>query len=583
MTSSPSGDSLDVQDLVRRLANAEALTPAALHLELLLGGWPTDDPLRLAYRREIPDEKIDGFIEAWQHISETSTNELAVVVARDNLWSYTSGKPVDRFAMANKAIAGYARLASDERILADDQVDYLGDAIRIALELSGQEDTIAGLRSIVVERFERHAEAADVADSTALTDLHRDFPVVPLGDPEFEAAELRASTRLQHHHAVLSALRVMVATRKSLEWDVLTLEKHYAQAQVASANDLTLRARLWEAWLDLTSPSSDVGRRARIAFVNFERERSLVLDPTSQFGVLVVTEQKCRQWGLAELASELQTEIQTLQLDLHPVVVEVPIPRKVIESQVAQITEADGWRRQLVAFGLALGPLTGSFAENQKRAEEILDQQPLGRTMRSFKIGAFNALEAEAEGEDKKLAEELGRIETQHAGLLSQVLLGSRHVIGQSLSGVTDADLSDFLQREAQVALDEERALRISVGLRRFFDGDYDLAAHTLLPRIEHVLRVRASAHGSVIRPTDGTQRGGVRLLKEVLEQLDGRLSDDWVQCFRSLLNERYGHNLRNQILHGLVPGTRDWEAALVTSLMLASLFLSVAHESDAE
>ena len=105
--------------------------------------------------------------------------------------------------------------------------------------------------------------------------------------------------------------------------------------------------------------------------------------------------------------------------------------------------------------------------------------------------------------------------------------------------------------------------------------GEFDSSAHKLLPRVEFLLRERASRYGPVIRPTDGTSRGGVDALAAVLATLEGHLDESWRQHLRFVLVDDRGLNLRNDTLHGLRPEATESDAAIVVHALLACCFLA--------
>lgn len=116
-----------------------------------------------------------------------------------------------------------------------------------------------------------------------------------------------------------------------------------------------------------------------------------------------------------------------------------------------------------------------------------------------------------------------------------------------------------------------------------FFERDFDAAAHTLLPRIEHLLREYLSLSASGIRPTDGTRRGGEILLSTVLADLEGRIQDDWRRFFLVLLTHPLGANVRNDLLHSIRPSIADADCFAVLAATLAALSLHQLHPEQAD
>jgi len=108
-----------------------------------------------------------------------------------------------------------------------------------------------------------------------------------------------------------------------------------------------------------------------------------------------------------------------------------------------------------------------------------------------------------------------------------------------------------------------------------FMDGAHDRAAHSIVPRLERVLRDIAVGGGIVVvREPDGSKPGGTRTLGPILAELDGVLPDDWRRYFANLLTDELGINLRNRVAHGLIDEvTREDAALLVHAAVALSLF----------
>jgi len=88
---------------------------------------------------------------------------------------------------------------------------------------------------------------------------------------------------------------------------------------------------------------------------------------------------------------------------------------------------------------------------------------------------------------------------------------------------------------------------------------------HLLLPRLEAILRGMARSLGLVIyREPRGRDRGGVRTLGVLLSELIDFVDESWRRHLANLLTDELGYNLRNLVLHGLVPRVERVEAALL-------------------
>ena len=93
-------------------------------------------------------------------------------------------------------------------------------------------------------------------------------------------------------------------------------------------------------------------------------------------------------------------------------------------------------------------------------------------------------------------------------------------------------------------------------GLQAGFYGDWLVAMHLLIPQIEASIR-HVLQHEGVVTSTlesDGTQKEwdlNILLWKPEVEQILGL---DILFDLRGILTEKFGHNLRNDLAHGLLP-----------------------------
>lgn len=109
-------------------------------------------------------------------------------------------------------------------------------------------------------------------------------------------------------------------------------------------------------------------------------------------------------------------------------------------------------------------------------------------------------------------------------------------------------------------------------GLYAGIKGDFSLAVHLLIPQVEHAAReiiragIRADAglmaeHREILEDADAPSLGQVLREPSYAAQLSRLLGDDAVFALRVILVERFGGNLRNRALHGLVgsDGVQGW------------------------
>jgi hypothetical protein len=115
-------------------------------------------------------------------------------------------------------------------------------------------------------------------------------------------------------------------------------------------------------------------------------------------------------------------------------------------------------------------------------------------------------------------------------------------------------DIVDWLCRSP--AFDGREQL-IESGVRAFLDGDDIKAIHVLLPQVENGLRQLGGQLGIPVKKL--VQHRSAMEDKNITDILNddtfcAAVGEDTVWYFRALLNDPRGHNIRNQVLHGLMP-----------------------------
>ena len=98
----------------------------------------------------------------------------------------------------------------------------------------------------------------------------------------------------------------------------------------------------------------------------------------------------------------------------------------------------------------------------------------------------------------------------------------------------------------------------IERGVKAYFDNDYLIACHLLIPQFESAIRmIVAMEGGDILRssknPTDGDEYKSMEGLLGS-EQLKSILPEDTIVYFKDLFTAKAGANLRNSVSHGLYP-----------------------------
>lgn len=146
---------------------------------------------------------------------------------------------------------------------------------------------------------------------------------------------------------------------------------------------------------------------------------------------------------------------------------------------------------------------------------------------------------------------------------------------------VASDDLSFLIDRNALIP--EERKAIIKTGLQLGLNGELYASLHILLPQTENLLRELVKLCGDM--PTylkeDGTE--DIKPLSQLFDsqKLREAYDEDLLFTWKTLLDERGGPNLRNEIAHGVLSPRRGSGGAALCFLSLLIRFLSL-YSTDA-
>ncbi len=287
------------------------------------------------------------------------------------------------------------------------------------------------------------------------------------------------------------------------------------------------------------------------------------------------------QAGSVSLANEARRLLQEHDPsdDMQEIESQISLPSREVDRLIEGIVGDDDISGALGRLGL-VGPLAGRTEDATRQAGELAQQHPI-RFLASRVV--FHELgfpiSRLATDEDKLLYEQM-QVGVQHA-LLSAALAG--HALGQIQAkyAPTTEELRDLFN---QGAVKPHQADAFARGFEHYLAGQWDECVHVVLPRIEAVLRQLLQwAGGVVYHEEGGGQRGRMKTLGPVLDNLRPVMEHDWLVSLRIVLAEPLGLNLRNDYLHGLVVEPRKDHATLVLLIASYLRLLGVAESSREE
>jgi hypothetical protein len=294
------------------------------------------------------------------------------------------------------------------------------------------------------------------------------------------------------------------------------------------------------------------------------------------------------RYGLTDKRREIEKMIQAmgpedLELQVHES--EVIVPRSDLEAYMSFFTDTGSWQEALVRFAAQGVPLKDKLTA-QRHTEEMCRGLVFPHICASTLYGPTGLPIRTFSTYEENLALALARNEGLVVDLWglhgSQVLDSIEKKYGRpSLQELADFYTTDYV--------DEVVAQRIAKSVHLYWDGEYDLSAHVVAPRIERIVRGLCEDIGLVVyRPPyagdSGYYLGLGALLHSMLDWGAWGEMEHWGRYLFFVLADPTGRNLRNYLCHGIMPAAGQADAALL--IHVASLLRLVRRldcPTDAE
>ncbi len=244
------------------------------------------------------------------------------------------------------------------------------------------------------------------------------------------------------------------------------------------------------------------------------------------------------------------------------------------EQQVTACSAGDSWQQSLITFAM-LPPLSGDTERNRDLIRRRHAEHPLGAIFPTQLLGPEGLPAYTGTSEQDRFDVDLVRWETDLTEQWLQVLAAALHDIPHRHGLPTLQDISSFLA--GWPAVDGPLAPALARALLRYWTGDSEGAAYTVLPRVESVVRglVLATDRGvyRLQREHKPGQYAGLGQLLPIVQEEYG-LDESRTRFLAALLRHPAGLNLRNQMLHGFVgdPGPGIAAVLLHAALSLCGI-----------
>ncbi len=244
------------------------------------------------------------------------------------------------------------------------------------------------------------------------------------------------------------------------------------------------------------------------------------------------------------------------------------------ERLVEEVSAGDDWRHALIAFA-TFGPLSGDKDRNRGLIADQHREHPLSALFPTQLLGPDGLPLYTGTSEEDRFDVDLVQWEAQLISQWAAVMADALHQIPRRHGLPPLAEISGFLSQWP--AIEGPVGLAIACSLLRYWAGDSEGAAYTIVPRIESlarelVLRTERGIYRLQQEHTPGQYAGLGQLLPIMCEEYG--LTESRTRFLSTLLRHPAGTNLRNQMLHGFVgdPGPGIAAVLLHAALGIATI-----------
>ena len=351
-----------------------------------------------------------------------------------------------------------------------------------------------------------------------------------------------------------------------------------------AAGDLRLQReylQLLPQSLEKLGRQTDAQRARERRAESLEREAA---ESDSNLVALRLYQEAAQAYGQAGMADKVKavkrrlTEVGTAaEADLHPITVEMAVPRAALEEWVIQLSRLD------LDEALDVLARTRRFVPRLedvvKTASERRANHPIQYMVSRMTLDDRGRI-VSSTGERPEHAAEEQSIADAYAFALTfrGMELSLAFDVLEAERGLKCEHLEACFRRAPLISSATQGM--ISVGLERYFAQDYVSALHVLTPHLEEAIRGVLPLLGE---DTRSIHQGATREkpLEEVLRvpQLRAVLSEDLSTYLQSLLVDRRHINLRNAVAHGLLTFdncTRARAQSVIHALLMLTSFVVV-------
>ncbi|MFG2280338.1 DUF4209 domain-containing protein [Streptomyces asoensis] len=339
--------------------------------------------------------------------------------------------------------------------------------------------------------------------------------------------------------------------------------------QIARASDAEAKNQLWgklvEVWNEAAKDSQGIVRAAHL-------KKALECAEGSQDRELV-----------ERAAANLQG-LRKDDLGLATFTASTSIDDAEIERLLAPMGEAGNWQQALIDLYQIYGPATGDLTQNKARVEQHAREFVLSGLFSKELLGGDGLPRYRPQSDEDRDAMALAEQESYNIQIFAPILAMALSRIADTYGIPSESELADFF---AQAPLtDEDLAHALARAFIRYWTGDAEGAAFTIIPRIETIVRnlVIAMDRGvyRIQRDQKPGQYPGLGYLLDILK-VHG-MDESWHRCVLTVCaNPAGGWNIRNEVAHGFIPNIGIPPAAVVLQLAVYLWSLNAIQDDAAD
>lgn len=294
-------------------------------------------------------------------------------------------------------------------------------------------------------------------------------------------------------------------------------------------------------------------------------------------GMIEIMQRLYRKYHLYKEANYLLAEIRQLGeaalKDLSPISISIPIDNALIEQHWNRMLSGTPEEQGLKFLLEYLPRIDNERAIQEKEKEEA----PFFDMMRTTTINSkgipISYLGVGHNSEYQKLIYGIyNRLRMVNSFL-------HQHIQKLKECGLLTTDyVMNSMFKDSLVILNEQRNI-LERGFEAFFQEDYLVACHLLIPQFESVIRnVCVTTGGEILRPKSNPEAGNeYKSLEGLLDQdcVKKALGEDIVTYYKVLFTDSSAGNWRNLVCHGLL-GADAFNADMADRVFHAFLILSL-------